>query len=356
MKKLILLITILTTYFHLNAQMVILNNIPLDTLAIGIFQGGNVTISNVQFTGHQSQIGYFSLGNAELPDISDGIILSTGMVNSVIGPNHLTSTSTDLLMEGNSLLNHLLGNSSQTRDAAVFEFDFVPDFDSIMFRYVFGSEEYLEFTNSNYNDIFGHFISGPDIADTQNIALIPGTSTFVSINNLNDIYNSSFYINNGDGDTIYTPNDDGQIVQWDGFTTALVSSLVVHPGQLYHMTIAIADVFDGAYDSGLLLKSQSFRSMPTKHSSLGEKEYTLNPFDFNANPSEGGLSFNFKSRNSSGFEIIIINDLGQEIVSTKFQSIIGYNSYTIPLVIPSGIYLATLQIGNQRQTIKFIKS
>ena len=40
-------------------------------------------------------------------------------------------------------------------DAAVLEFDFIPTSDSISFKYVFGSEEYLEWVNS-FNDAFVH--------------------------------------------------------------------------------------------------------------------------------------------------------------------------------------------------------
>jgi hypothetical protein len=61
--------------------------------------------------------------------------------------------------------------------------------DTLKFRYAFGSEEYMEFANSSFNDVFGFFISGPNPSGgsytNQNIALIPGTATPVTINNVN---------------------------------------------------------------------------------------------------------------------------------------------------------------------------
>ncbi|MBK9459454.1 MAG: choice-of-anchor L domain-containing protein [Sphingobacteriales bacterium] len=70
-----------------------------------------------------------------------------------------------------------------TYDAAVLEFDIVATEPTIEFKYVFGSEEYLEYVGSNFNDVFGFFIGA--IGDPlQNIAFIPDTTVAVSINNV----------------------------------------------------------------------------------------------------------------------------------------------------------------------------
>jgi hypothetical protein len=60
-------------------------------------------------------------------------------------------------------------SSADTYDATVLEFDFVPATDNISFNYVFGSEEYLEFVNAGYNDVFAFFISGPGIVQAYKI-------------------------------------------------------------------------------------------------------------------------------------------------------------------------------------------
>ncbi|MBK7946535.1 MAG: choice-of-anchor L domain-containing protein [Flavobacteriales bacterium] len=42
----------------------------------------------------------------------------------------------------------------------MLEFDFIPTGDTLRFRYVFGSEEYPNYTCGSVNDVFGFFLSG----------------------------------------------------------------------------------------------------------------------------------------------------------------------------------------------------
>ena len=72
-------------------------------------------------------------------------------------------------------------------DAATYEITFIPTSDTLRFRYCFASEEYPEYGCSDYNDIFGFFITGPGYPVPTNIALIPGTNLPVAINNIHPI-------------------------------------------------------------------------------------------------------------------------------------------------------------------------
>ena len=65
-----------------------------------------------------------------------------------------------------------------TYDATVLEFDFKPTKNVIRIQYVFSSDEYNEYVGSKYNDVFGFFVNG------KNIAKLPD-STNVTINNIN---------------------------------------------------------------------------------------------------------------------------------------------------------------------------
>jgi len=219
-----------------------------EELVTEILTTGCVQALNVQYTGNPNSIAYFSSGTPAL-DFEEGIILTSGNAHDMDGPNVSNNTSGNMGTPGDNDLNNVI--NSQTRDAAVLEFDFIPASDHVEFQYVFGSEEYEEYVGSNFNDVFAFFVSGgPENYNNQNIALIPGTSTPVSINNVNQNVNSDYYIN----------NDNGAYLEFDGFTVTLTAELDVTPCETYHMKLAVADVSDRIYDSGVFLKAGSFIS------------------------------------------------------------------------------------------------
>jgi gliding motility-associated-like protein len=164
-------------------------------------------------------------------------------------------------MGGFNLLSQAI-QGNQTYNAAILEFDFIPYADTVRFKYVFGSDEYPEFAppnNTTYNDVFGFFISGPGISGFQNIAKLPNGAV-VSINNVNNITNPFYFVNNGDGN-MAPYNQSPQYIQYDGFTKVLEAISAVQCGQTYHLIIAIADVGDGQWDSGIFLEANSLSTL-----------------------------------------------------------------------------------------------
>lgn len=173
------------------------------------------------------------------------------------GPNDRTNAGVNNNQPGYGLLTSIVGNT--TFNATVLSFDFVPYAGIVEFRYVFASEEYPEYVGSDFNDVFGFFISGPGIGSNVNIARIPGSNVPVTINNVNAGLNSSYFVNNGTG--VNAPqNSSGFYIQYDGFTTVLTASANVICGETYRIVLAIADVGDGIYDSGIFLEANSFSS------------------------------------------------------------------------------------------------
>ncbi|MBC8510993.1 MAG: choice-of-anchor L domain-containing protein, partial [Cryomorphaceae bacterium] len=263
MKKLLFLLGALLV-FNAQSQIVIDNNPPYNTatyLIDNVLLGGGIIVSNHSFIGDPNQIGFFNGVNSNL-GIDSGIVLSSGNVLDLVGPNASGSTSTDFLLPGDPTLDLVIA-PDLTNDAAVLEFDFIPTSDTISFKYVFGSEEYLEFVNS-YNDAFGFFLSGPNPAGgtyvNQNLAIVPGTAnTPVTINNINDVINSAYYVDNGDGFTA-PQNSDVTVIQFDGFTTPLTAIAAVNCGDTYHIKLVVADAVDGSWDSGIFLEAGSFFS------------------------------------------------------------------------------------------------
>lgn len=241
------------------AQLVVDNNYSPTQLVEDVLLGGGVVASNISYTGSVQARGYFDGQNCNV-GLGEGILLSTGPTFNALGPNNDGgggASNNDFGLPGDAALDAISGN--QTFDAVVLEFDFIPFSDSLSFRYVFASEEYMEFVNSFVNDAFGFFISGPGIPGEQNIALIPNTSIPVTIDDLNQNSFGQYYNNNGDG--FQAPfNGSNNYIQYDGFTDVLEARAIVVPCETYHIRLVIADGGDGIYDSGVFLEAGSFNA------------------------------------------------------------------------------------------------
>ncbi|HLV41770.1 MAG TPA: choice-of-anchor L domain-containing protein [Brumimicrobium sp.] len=230
-------------------------------LVQNVLLGSGVEVSNVNFSGSPGAIGTFNATNASI-GIDEGIIMTTGTINpgpnGPHGPNNKEDAGIDNGTPGYGQLSNLVGTS--TFNATLLEFDFIPFSDTVRFKYVFASEEYPEFVDTDFNDVFAFFISGPGIpGGTQNMAIIPGTTQPVTINNVNHKRNTQFFQSNGDGNTA-PYNSNPYYVQYDGFTKPLEAISKVRCGEKYHLIIAIADVGDAIYDSGIFLEKNSLNS------------------------------------------------------------------------------------------------
>jgi hypothetical protein len=219
-----------------------------------IISGPNApAITNVTYSGSKNAAGTFS-GGTGIIGFESGIVLSSGNVASVAGPNTASNTSTNNGSDGDANLNAL--SQGTTRDAAVLEFDFTCDYiQTISFKYVFTSEEYNEFVNTSFNDVFAFVLNG------TNIAVVPSTTTPVAINTINcgnpnntaaGSSNCNLFINNEAG-TLNT--------EMDGLTVVLTATSTLQPGT-NHIKLAIADVGDGSFDSNVFLKGESFVCAP----------------------------------------------------------------------------------------------
>jgi hypothetical protein len=235
-------------------------------------EGDGVEFSNVTYQSPGgSPVGEFE-DVVGLLGLDKGIVLSTGAALGVRGPNNSGSTSSVNDFFAVDPDPDLVGviNDSSLNDQVIIEFDFIAVHNRLSFNYVFGSEEYLEYVNFGFNDVFGFFISGPGISGVENLAVLENGDP-VSVNSINDQVNSDKYVNNGDGTS---PNSDFYI-QFDGYTTTLTAVADVIPCEVYHIKLAIADAGDASFDSGVFIESGSFRSTgeTTVTSYLGDPSY-----------------------------------------------------------------------------------
>jgi len=246
-------------------QITVTNTQAPDALVQGVLLGNGVTATNITYNGSavnaqllQSNVTYFDATNTSFP-IQRGVLLTTGQGIAAAGPNNSTSFTLGgtPMVTSDADLNAIAAGS--VTNGAILEFDFTPTGDTVSFKYVFGSDEYPEFSPSTFNDAFGFFLSGPGFAGpyingAENIALIPGTAIPVTINNVGDQSNTQYYVANDNG-LAY-----GTAIQYDGTTVVLTAVAQVQCGQTYHIKLAICNVGDQSYDSGVFLEAESFAS------------------------------------------------------------------------------------------------
>ena len=154
-----------------NAQLIVTDASQLpqwnaDSLVRNILLDEGVSIFNARFNGSASVIDCNSIGKFETGDyptnlgMESGLIIASGGASVAIGPNDVPNAN--ILHSCDSYYDDDLSNiaSNTIYDVSVLEFDFVPWSDTLSFKFVFGSEEYPEYVGSQYNDVFGFFLSG----------------------------------------------------------------------------------------------------------------------------------------------------------------------------------------------------
>jgi gliding motility-associated-like protein len=274
MKKIFSILAILSLVFVSTAQIQVENTLTPSQLVQNILMGFGVTASNITVNGSpitaNNLVGnatFFNAANTTFP-IQSGVLLTTGNGIGAIGPNNsgsFTNNNPATPNVGSDPHLNQIANGT-VYNGIVLEFDFVPSGDTISFKYVFGSDEYPEFSPSSFNDAFGFFLWGPGIsgpftlagypAGGANLAVIPGTTTAVTINNVGPgaTQNPSYYVNNLNGAAY------GTAIQYDGTTVVLTANASVQCNQTYHIKLAISNVGDQSYDSGVFLEANSFTS------------------------------------------------------------------------------------------------
>lgn len=255
------------------AQITVTNTLTPVQLVEDILIGTGVTPFNIKVNGQtalanniQIQAGYFNANNTTFP-IPYGVILSTGAASVAVGPNNsgsLSNTGSALQLGTQDPDMNAISSGART-SGIVLEFEFVATGNMLEFKYIFGSEEYPEFAGSSFNDVFGFFLSGPGLNGPYsnsgvNLAQIPNTNLPVTINNVNDYTNPTYYRNNLGGAAW------GNAVQYDGTTVLLTAYADLVCGETYKIKFGITNISDNAYDSGVFLQGGSFTVSPVAFS------------------------------------------------------------------------------------------
>ncbi|MHB1178587.1 MAG: choice-of-anchor L domain-containing protein [Daejeonella sp.] len=308
MKKIIYSIAVSLFSGNLIQAQIRLSSINVDDWIKKNFSGQGVVIGNISHRGYPlSTLSFTSSPN--ILQVPKGLILSSGNSFNVAGYNNSHNQSSTFgniaVPETDKDLASLI--SAKLFDICSIEFDFVPMDNSIQFNYQFGSDEYPEYVDSPYNDIFAFIVS--DENSSKNIAVMPGTNVPVSINTVNHKTNKDHFIDNnlykqvvikrqnpvkstyrgtftgqilrgiasifgsptyGGGDRVVIAADpellktmDANLyrnLRYDGITKKLVAQTYVTPYKKYHLKIVLADVSDNIYDSGVFIEDRSLTS------------------------------------------------------------------------------------------------
>jgi len=222
--------------------------------------GPTLTVNEATLSAAAAAVGAFA-GGMDVLGLPAGVVLSTGDVDSLAKPNLWEDFSTPNLTPGDASLDALLDPQSGgvTYDAAVLVIDFTaPSAGTLNLSFVFGSEEYNEFVDYEFNDIFAIFLDGTSPAD--NIALTAGACATtlglpIAINSVNCGVDGT---DTGAANCgCYRDNADASIeIEMDGLTQVFTASAPLSAGP-HQLKIAIADVADEIYDAAAFIKCQS---------------------------------------------------------------------------------------------------
>ncbi|WMI65634.1 choice-of-anchor L domain-containing protein [Aestuariibaculum sp. YM273] len=288
----------------------------IEDILIGSNCISNVVVTNVSggnFNGTDQSYGYFDASGTSFP-FQSGVVLSTGKLSNVTGPNTTLSDDNANNWNGDNDLENIL-NESNTTNATIIEFEFTSIASQISFRYLFASEEYQE-NNANtcqYSDLFGFLIRNVNDVQYDNIALIPNTQTPVKVTTVHpEIPNGCAAQNEA---YFGSWNNTSAPINFNGQTTVLTATANTVPNETYHVKLVIADEQNYRYDSAVFLEAGSF----ILNTDLGEHRLvaTNNPLCENETitldaSSSNGISYKWFKDN-----IALINETNSTYIATE---------------------------------------
>ncbi len=192
--------------------------------------GSTVGLTGItaSLTGSPAGAGTFTGGPFGLPG---GVVLSTGRVVDLVGPNN------------SDAFGGALGDPPDSTELKV-SFSSDATVTNLFFNYVFGSEEFTEFIGLGFSDLFSLSLD-----DTNFAVLACGQPVTVDAFLPGLGCENELVLNGGGPDT-----------QLDAFTKVLLFQAPLAPG-LHTLSLSIADVGDGSKDSAVFVQGGSLRTV-----------------------------------------------------------------------------------------------
>ena len=227
------------------------------------------------------------------------------------------------------------------------------------FDYAFGSEEYYYFENTEFNDVFGFFISGPGITGPYsspsyhpngsiNLATVPSFSPDlpITVSSVNDTtpFNAQFFIDNR--------TNQSNLSQVKGLTTVLTANAILVPGQTYHIRLAIADGSDNNKNSFIWMSGGSFSSSdfsPSVSASFSNNtcnSHTDLSFTISQDPNEEDIDYATITTSGGSFDFTSLS-VGDNIGSASTYLNANGNTINSNLIVTSIISSSEIQAEAQ---------
>ena len=280
--------------FVAQSQLDVNQDLAPEDLVQLVLAGQGINATNVTFVGMFEQLGTMTDGlEAGLP-LDKAVLISTGnavnleceSLDSQFSWGMTTGFDADLLEVANSVP-PLIGQGffvDQVNDVAVLEFDFVAATDLLTFSFFFVSQEFSGLQNTQFNDVFAFFVSGPGIngpysGNSANVAFVPDSDPAlpITVSSVNMGTNAEFFAGYN------------ELVCGHGVTTLIPIVQEVQPGETYHIRLAIADGSDNYLDSWVGIGE--FLSVPEVEVMTGCMDVTACNYNSVATEDDGSCVF-----------------------------------------------------------------
>jgi uncharacterized repeat protein (TIGR01451 family) len=267
MKKNLLFILFVTSFaFSQSIQVAPFNSATtsIQNLVNNTFVNTNCAIAtNVQRQG-DCGIGVFTNTNPNFP-FQNGLVLQTGLVSNSGGQytgNNVSSICSSLGDIDLLAISQANGNSGTINDATFLKFDFVAQTNAFNFNFIFASNEYGTY-QCGFSDVFAFILTDLTTGISQNLAVIPGSTTPVSVTNIRDsAHNMACPSVNP---TFFSTYNVGlpaasTLINMRGYTVPMSVYATIVPNNPYSIKMVIGDYQDTAFDSAVFIEGGSFNA------------------------------------------------------------------------------------------------
>jgi gliding motility-associated-like protein len=275
------LMVFLFSSFFTNGQTVTIDVSNTPAQLVDMLMGGSCSVrSNHNISSSQS-VGYFQNNGSSFP-ISEGIVIRSG--NALFSQGLYTGQNLSSQANINNdaslqAISNTSGQISNITDVAFLEFDFVPNAPLFGFNFLFASNEYGEF-QCGFSDVFAFLLTNLTTGETINMAVIPGTTTPISVreirNNNNNLSCNS--VNENLFGTYNVNNPSASTINMRGHTVVMNASAQVNPMHQYRIRLVIGDYNDSDFDSAVFIESSSFNTsidLGEDQNICGDEDITL---------------------------------------------------------------------------------